>query len=113
MSQSTITRRPVRTATAALAAFLAVALAPRAFAQKRLTLQQLMTFAFPDEITAAAHGERVAWVFNIKGVRNVWVADGPDFSDARAVTRYDEDDGRRPRGRLHRHYFNPRTASIS
>ncbi len=94
MSQSTSARRPLCTATAAIIVFLATALAPRALAQQRLTLQQLMTFAFPDEITAAAHCERVAWVFNIKGVRNVWVADGPDFSDARAVTRYDEDDGR-------------------
>ncbi len=43
---------------------------------------------------AAAHGSRVAWVFDAKGVRNVWVADGPDFAHtARPVTHYDADDG--------------------
>jgi dipeptidyl aminopeptidase/acylaminoacyl peptidase len=94
MTQGLFARRPVRAVIAVIMGLLATALAPRAFAQQRLTLQQLMTFAFPDEITAAAHGERVAWVFNIKGVRNVWVADGPDFTDARVVTRYNEDDGR-------------------
>jgi dipeptidyl aminopeptidase/acylaminoacyl peptidase len=94
MKPTTFARRAVFAATAAILALLVTAIAPRAYAQKRVTLQQLMTFAFPDEITAAAQGERIAWVFNIKGVRNVWVADGPAFSDARAVTHYDEDDGR-------------------
>ena len=94
MTQGAFACRWVRAGSMALIVFLAAALTPRAFAQKSPTLQQLMTFAFPDEITAASHGERVAWVFNIKGVRNVWVADGPDFTDARPVTRYAEDDGR-------------------
>jgi dipeptidyl aminopeptidase/acylaminoacyl peptidase len=93
MNRGLPARRLVGAASVMLALFLATALAPRAFAQ-RLTLKQVMTFAFPDEITAAAHGERVAWVFNIKGVRNVWVVDGPNFNDPRAVTHYDEDDGR-------------------
>ena len=57
------------------------------------TLQQAMSFAFPDNLVAAAHGERVAWVFNIKGVRNIWIADGPQFV-ARQITHYSEDDGR-------------------
>jgi Tol biopolymer transport system component len=36
----------------------------------------------------------VAWVFNAKGVRNVWVAEGPDFvHTARQVTHYSADDG--------------------
>ena len=94
MNQGAYTRRWLCVGSAALAAiFLATGLVPRAFAQ-RPTLKQLMSFAFPDELTAAAHGERVAWVFNIEGVRNVWVADGPGFNDARPVTHYREDDGR-------------------
>ena len=53
-----------------------------------------MSSPFPSELVAAASGERVAWVFDAKGVRNVWVADGPDFGrTARAVTHYREDDG--------------------
>lgn len=49
---------------------------------------------FPAELVAATHGSRIAWVFDAKGVRNVWVADGPDFGrTARQVTDYKADDG--------------------
>jgi dipeptidyl aminopeptidase/acylaminoacyl peptidase len=56
------------------------------------TLEQVLGFAFPDGLTAASAADRVAWTFDIRGVRNVWVADGPDFA-ARQVTHYSEDDG--------------------
>ncbi len=85
--------RGARPARPWLVLLAAAVLAVPGFAQHP-TLSQFMSFAFPDEITAAARGERIAWVFNIEGVRNVWVADGPNFTDARAVTRYAEDDGR-------------------
>src|SRR5580693_1390800 len=63
-------------------------------AQSSFTLEQVMSSPFPSELTAAAHGGRVAWVFDAKGVRNVWVADGPDFiHTARQLTRYTADDG--------------------
>jgi len=53
-----------------------------------------MSSPFPNELVATTHGSRVAWVFNLKGVRNVWVADGPDFvHTARPVTHYTADDG--------------------
>ncbi|HSY91416.1 MAG TPA: prolyl oligopeptidase family serine peptidase [Candidatus Binatus sp.] len=53
-----------------------------------------MSSPFPSELVAATHGSRVAWVFNAKGVRNVWVADGPDFvHTARPVSHYSDDDG--------------------
>ena len=53
-----------------------------------------MSSPFPGELVAAAQGSRVSWVFNAKGVRNVWVADGPDFvHSARQVTHYTADDG--------------------
>ncbi len=53
-----------------------------------------MSSPFPGELVAATHGSRVAWVFDAKGVRNVWVADGPDFiHSARQVTHYSADDG--------------------
>jgi dipeptidyl aminopeptidase/acylaminoacyl peptidase len=53
-----------------------------------------MSSLFPGELVAATHGNRVAWVFDAKGVRNVWVADGPDFTHtARQVTHYTADDG--------------------
>ena len=51
-----------------------------------------MTYPFPSSLTASATGERVAWAVNFKGVRNVWIADGPTFA-ARQVTNYSADDG--------------------
>jgi dipeptidyl aminopeptidase/acylaminoacyl peptidase len=63
-------------------------------AQSSFTLQQVLSSPFPSELVAAAHGDRVAWVFDAKGVRNVWVADGPDFArTARQLTHYMADDG--------------------
>ena len=51
-----------------------------------------MSSPFPTGLVAAAHSPRVAWVFDAKGVRNLWVADAPDFA-ARQITHYDSDDG--------------------
>ena len=59
-----------------------------------VTLEQLMSSPFPSALTAAKQGSRVAWVFNAKGERNIWVADGPAFAQtARLVTHYTGDDG--------------------
>jgi len=56
------------------------------------TLEQVLSSPFPSELVAAQHGSRIAWVFNAKGARNVWVADGPNFR-ARQVTHFSGDDG--------------------
>jgi len=65
-----------------------------ALAQTPFTVEQVMSSPFPSELTVAAQGSRVAWVFDAKGVRNVWVADGPDFSrTARQLTHFTTDNG--------------------
>ncbi|MCS6951966.1 MAG: S9 family peptidase [Bryobacterales bacterium] len=56
------------------------------------TLEQILSSPFPSELVAAPSGARLAWVMNDRGVRNIWVAEGPDFK-SRAVTRYTADDG--------------------
>src|SRR5258708_1739899 len=56
------------------------------------TLEQVMSSTFPTELTSAAHANRIAWVFNSKGERNVWIADAPNFA-ARQITHYQGDDG--------------------
>jgi dipeptidyl aminopeptidase/acylaminoacyl peptidase len=56
------------------------------------TLEQIKSYPFPNELTAAATGSRIAWAFNERGARNVWVAEGPDFK-ARKLTNYNTDDG--------------------
>ena len=56
------------------------------------TLQQVLGSPFPYGLVAASHAPRIAWVFNAKGSRNVWIAEGPNFA-ARQVTHYSGDDG--------------------
>jgi dipeptidyl aminopeptidase/acylaminoacyl peptidase len=56
------------------------------------SLEQVLSSPFPSNLVAAKHSGRVAWVFNTKGVRNLWIADPPNFA-ARQVTHYSEDDG--------------------
>jgi dipeptidyl aminopeptidase/acylaminoacyl peptidase len=58
----------------------------------RFTLEQVMSSPFPNGLTAAQHRPRVAWVFDAKGARNIWVTDAPNFV-ARQVTHYPDDDG--------------------
>ena len=63
------------------------------FAQTQsFTLEQIMSSPFPTGLTAAANANRIAWVFDLRGERNVWTADAPKF-EARQVTHYQGDDG--------------------
>ena len=59
---------------------------------KPFTIEQILSAPFPSDLIAAPTGERIAWVFNAEGKRNIWVAEGPEFK-ARQLTKYDEDDG--------------------
>ena len=77
-----------------IALALTVGCTTAVWAQSPFTLEQVLSSPFPGELVAATHGRRVAWVFDAKGVRNIWVADGPDFTHtARQVTHYSADDG--------------------
>jgi dipeptidyl aminopeptidase/acylaminoacyl peptidase len=77
-----------------VAIVLIVTSTPASWAQAAFTLEQVLSYSFPSELVAASHANRVAWVFNSKGVRNVWVADGPDFvHSARQLTHFTADDG--------------------
>jgi len=57
----------------------------------QFTIEQVLRSPFPSELTASPKGERVAWVFDKEGHRNIWVAEGPQFK-ARQLTKYNEDD---------------------
>ena len=68
--------------------------ATTSWAQSPFSLEQIMSSPFPTNLVTATHSNRIAWVFNAKGVRNVWVADGPNFiHTARQITHYGADDG--------------------
>jgi dipeptidyl aminopeptidase/acylaminoacyl peptidase len=56
------------------------------------TVEQALAYPFIDHLTAAPAADRVAWVRIVKGVRNVWVADGPGLTP-RQVTQFTADDG--------------------
>jgi dipeptidyl aminopeptidase/acylaminoacyl peptidase len=56
------------------------------------TIEQIMSAPFPSQLTAARQGSRIAWVFNLKGEQNVWIADGPRFVP-KQVTHYLGDNG--------------------
>jgi dipeptidyl aminopeptidase/acylaminoacyl peptidase len=73
-------------------AALVLILVSTAAAQSRFTLEQVMSAPFPSELAVARNAPRIGWVFNLSGVRNVWVADAPAFA-ARQVTHYAADDG--------------------
>lgn len=89
------TRRPF--ALAAAIALPTLAPSPPAAAQPEgrhgsFTLEQVMSAPFADELTAAPSGGALAWVFNSRGARDVWVATPPAYR-ARAITHYADDDG--------------------
>ena len=56
------------------------------------TIDQILSAAFPTEMTAAPAGGKIAWVSNARGVRNIMVAEPPAYQ-ARKITNYTEDDG--------------------
>ncbi len=75
----------------ALPLFLALS-APVAAAPANFTMAQMLDYPFVDGLSAAEHADRIAWMKNVDGVRNVWVAQGPAWKP-RQVTHYTKDDG--------------------
>jgi Tol biopolymer transport system component/dienelactone hydrolase len=66
--------------------------AERGSTKPSFSLEQVMSSSFPTALTSAAKANRIAWVFDSRGERNIWVADAPDFA-GRQVTHYQGDDG--------------------
>jgi dipeptidyl aminopeptidase/acylaminoacyl peptidase len=56
------------------------------------TLEQVLSAPFPSELVAAPGGNKVAWLLNDRGARNIWIAQAPDFKGVR-LTNYTGDDG--------------------
>jgi dipeptidyl-peptidase-4 len=48
-------------------------------ADKLFTLEGVLSTPYPQELIAAKNVDRIAWVFNDQGARNVWTAAAPDF----------------------------------
>lgn len=88
--------RPYRKVLVAAALALALAASwssrPAAQAPSPLSFEQVASYPFPNSLAAASKADRIAWVFNERGRRNVFVAEGPAFTP-RQLTRFDKDDG--------------------
>jgi dipeptidyl aminopeptidase/acylaminoacyl peptidase len=57
------------------------------------TLNDVMQAPYPYDMVPAPTGSAVAWVFDTKGCRNIWVADPSHGAKARQITPYTECDG--------------------
>ncbi len=58
----------------------------------QVTIENLLSVPFPTELRSSQDGKHIAWVFNDKGVRNLFIADAPDFK-ARMLTDNKTDNG--------------------
>lgn len=76
---------------AALAACSLLLPAPAA-GQRPFTLEQMLGAPFPSNLVSDPEGERVAWVQNARGLRNILVATPPRY-EGKLVTSYGEEDG--------------------
>jgi dipeptidyl aminopeptidase/acylaminoacyl peptidase len=76
------------------AAMAAALLAPGAgaVAAESFSVADVISYPYVLELASAPHADRIAWVRDVKGVRNVWVAEGPAFTPKQA-TQFTEDDG--------------------
>lgn len=56
------------------------------------TLSQVRSYPFPAGLTVSSGESKIAWTIEKEGIRNIFVATGPQFT-ARQLTGYDSDDG--------------------
>ncbi len=75
----------------ALGAVILSALPAGAMAQQSpYALTQVLGITFPDNLAAAAGGQRIAYTIQQRGARSIWVAEGPDFT-SRRLAAYPDD----------------------
>jgi dipeptidyl aminopeptidase/acylaminoacyl peptidase len=59
---------------------------------QEFSMASVTGYPFPSALTSAASGSRIAVAINEKGRRNIYTAQGPQFS-LKKITKYDEDEG--------------------
>lgn len=59
---------------------------------QQFTMEAVTSYPFPSVLTSASTGNGIAWALNEQGIRNVYVAAGPDYTP-RKLTDYTQDDG--------------------
>lgn len=58
----------------------------------QVTIENLLSSPFPTYLVGSTDGNTIAWVFNDRGSRNIFIAKAPKF-EAKKVTNYLGDDG--------------------
>ena len=56
------------------------------------SIENYLSAPFPTQLTASINGKTIAWIFNEKGSRNIYVAESQGFI-AKKITNYSGDDG--------------------
>ena len=72
--------------------FLIWILLPLAGLAQSFTVEQVLSSPYPSNLTGAESSDRIAWVMNDEGKRNIWTAAAPDYKPIK-LTDYKEDDG--------------------
>lgn len=62
-----------------LCLFIIFGFAGQTMAKGTFTLEQVLSSPYPMNLVSAKNADRIAWVFNIEGARNIWTAAAPDF----------------------------------
>jgi len=85
--------KPLLSALCLFPALLALLISPRLQAEEpAFTLAAVLDYPQAEALLASPVDDRVVWVSTRRGVRNIWMAEAPDWQ-GRQLTRYDEDDG--------------------
>jgi dipeptidyl-peptidase-4 len=74
-----------------IAVTIALAIMPGASAQKKFTIEKILSPAYPFELVAAKKADRIAWLAYEGGRRNVYTAAAPDFTPVRLTSNLADD----------------------
>jgi len=69
-----------------------ILLLPFSLAAQQSPFLNFKKYPYPTELTAGPTGERIAWAMDEEGRRNIYVAEGPDYTP-RKLTDFSTDDG--------------------
>jgi dipeptidyl-peptidase 4 len=70
---------------------IALTLLPAVSAQRKFTIAQVLSPAYPFELVAARKADRIAWIAYERGLRNVHTAAAPDFRPVRLTSNLADD----------------------
>ena len=62
-------------------------------AKASFTLDQALGYSFITGVVSAEHADRIAWTRMVRGVRNIWIADGPALQPRGRSRNSTADDG--------------------